>query len=82
MMQCKAKSENLAQILGYQNWAVTVDIAHVQEVRSAVLHHRRQAKGQEGPTTHRERGRLPPLAAHTSTMISSPPVISEPPLHV
>ena len=23
MMQCKAKSENLAQILGYQNWAVT-----------------------------------------------------------
>ena len=24
MMQCKAKSENLAQILGYQNWAVTV----------------------------------------------------------
>ena len=24
MMQCKAKSENLAHILGYQIWAVTI----------------------------------------------------------
>ena len=26
MMQCKAKSENLAHILGYQIWAVTKDL--------------------------------------------------------
>ena len=30
MMQCKAKSENLAHILGYQFWAVTV-AAYVEE---------------------------------------------------
>ena len=39
------------------------DNDHVQEVCSAVLHHRRQAGDQEGPTTHRERGRLPPPVA-------------------
>ena len=32
MMQCKAKSENLAQILGYQIWAVTHGLCHEKEI--------------------------------------------------
>ena len=40
-----------------------IDNDLVQEECSAVLNLRRQAKDPEGATTHRERGRLPPVAA-------------------
>ena len=35
MMQCKAKSENLAHILGYQIWAVT-NLPPLQESRHEI----------------------------------------------
>ena len=35
MMQCKAKRENLAQILGYQNWFVT-NLPPLQESRPEI----------------------------------------------
>ena len=35
MMQCKAKSENLAHILGYQIWAVT-NLPPLQESRPEI----------------------------------------------
>ena len=35
MMQCKAKTENLAQILGYQIWAVII-LPPLQESRPEI----------------------------------------------
>ena len=49
MMQCQAKSENLAHILGYQIWAVTGGVGDVHTppylVRLGALRHNGRADG-------------------------------------
>ena len=48
MMQCKAKSENLAHILGYQNWAV-INLPPLQESRPEIPRVGREMRGHDNP---------------------------------
>ena len=48
MMQCQAKSENLAQILGYQIWAVTI-LPPLQESRPEIPRVGRERREHDNP---------------------------------